>query len=149
MSYVTTGGGEVGKGSTRVESQLNWLDKVVSMEKMSLQNQKDYLNSLLRNEQVTAEESYNIRYKLLQLEEKITDEEKRNLQERSNNYLALIDRKKELDQISLKSEIASYEYGLNNFKLTADQKHSYEVRLYNARKKLREQEEKEEKERTA
>lgn len=56
-------------------------------------------------------------------------------------YLDYIDQLKELEQVSLQSEIASYEWALKHYSATADEKHAVDVRLFQARKKLREQEE--------
>ena len=62
-------------------------------------------------------------------------------------YLDQLDDMKELDQLSLKSEIASYEWALRHYSATSEEKHDVEVRLYRARKKLAEEEEKEQEDR--
>ena len=54
-------------------------------------------------------------------------------------YLKLIDQKKALDELSLKSEIASYDYALKVFKATEEQKIDIAKRRYNAEKQLRQQ----------
>ena len=54
-------------------------------------------------------------------------------------YLKLIDQKKALDQVSLRSEIASYDYALKAYKATEEQKMDIAKRRYNAEKQLRQQ----------
>lgn len=54
-------------------------------------------------------------------------------------YLKLIDQKKALDELSIKSEIASYDYALKVFKATEEQKIDIAKRRYNAEKQLRQQ----------
>lgn len=54
-------------------------------------------------------------------------------------YLKLIDQKKTLDELSIKSEIASYDYALKVFKATEEQKIDIAKRRYNAEKQLRQQ----------
>lgn len=62
-------------------------------------------------------------------------------------YLDQLDDLKELGQLSLKREIASYEWALKTYSATAEEKHDVDVRLYNARNKLAEQQKKEQEDR--
>ena len=107
-----------------------------------------YLEKMLKNEKMTADERYQVRLKLKNLTDKLNDKDKQKADEkkkkeeqrnndRYNNYLKTIDNKKALDQLSLKSEIASYNYMLKYFKLTEDQKTEILKRRYNAENQLR------------
>ena len=69
------------------------------------------------------------------------DEIKKQNEERLNSYLKTIEHLKAMDQLTIQSEIASYQKILDEFVLTADQRQSIEEKLYSAKKKLREQEE--------
>lgn len=69
------------------------------------------------------------------------DEIKKQNEERLNSYLKTIEHLKAVDQLTIQSEIASYQKILDEFVLTADQRQSVEEKLYSAKKKLREQEE--------
>ena len=62
--------------------------------------------------------------------------------QRLNAYLKTIEHLKAMDQLTIQSEIASYQKILDEFVLTADQRKSIEEKLYATKKKLREQEEK-------
>ena len=62
--------------------------------------------------------------------------------QRLNAYLKTIEHLKAMDQLTIQSEIASYQRILDEFVLTADQRKSVEEKLYATKKKLREQEEK-------
>lgn len=70
------------------------------------------------------------------------DEIKKQNEERLNSYLKTIEHLKAMDQLTIQSEIASYQKILDEFVLTADQRKSVEEKLYATKKKLREQEEK-------
>ena len=147
-TWTTSGSGETATGATRVESQLNWLDRMSNLGKMTEKQQKAYLEKMLKNEKMTADERYQVRLKLKNLTDKLNDKDKQKADEkkkkeeqrnndRYNNYLKTIDNKKALDQLSLKSEIASYNYMLKYFKLTEDQKTEILKRRYNAENQLR------------
>ena len=69
------------------------------------------------------------------------DEIKKQNEERLNSYLKTIEHLKAMDQLTIQSEIASYQKILDEFVLTSDQRQSVEEKLYSAKKKLREQEE--------
>ena len=147
-TWTTSGSGETATGATRVESQLNWLDRMSNLGKMTEKQQKAYLEKMLKNEKMTADERYQVRLKLKNLTDKLNDKDKQKADEkkkeeeqrnndRYNKYLKTIDNKKALDQLSLKSEIASYNYMLKYFKLTEDQKTEILKRRYNAENQLR------------
>lgn len=147
-TWTTSGSGETATGATRVESQLNWLDRMSNLGKMTEKQQKAYLEKMLKNEKMTADERYQVRLKLKNLTDKLNDKDKQKADEkkkeeeqrnndRYNKYLKTIDNKKALDQLSLKSEIASYNYMLKYFKLTEDQKTEILKRRYNAEEQLR------------
>lgn len=147
-TWTTSGSGETATGATRVESQLNWLDRMSNLGKMTEKQQKAYLEKMLKNEKMTADERYQVRLKLKNLTDKLNDKDKQKADEkkkkeeqrnndRYNKYLKTIDNKKALDQLSLKSEIASYDYMLKHFKLTEEQKTEILKRRYNAQEQLR------------
>lgn len=140
--------GEKGTGSTQTEANLDLLDRLESMDKVTLKQEKSMLKQWLANENLTYEERYKLRLKLKNVEDKLDEEKDKKEEEKTkkeeqrnndryNNYLKTIDNKKALDQLSLKSEIASYNYMLKYFKLTEDQKTEILKRRYNAENQLR------------
>ena len=143
VMFETSGGGEVGTGSSRIESMLNWSERMVTMGKLTDRQLEAYYKKWLSEEKLTVDESYNLRSKLKALTDKLTDEEakKREAAEKDSldAYIKLIDNKKSFDQLSLKSEIASYDYALKHFKATEEQKLDITKRRYNAEKQLRQQ----------
>lgn len=75
VTYTTTGGGEVGTGDSRISSKLAWADRMVAMGKMTESQLKAWYERILRTEQMTADESYNIRLRLKNLTDKLNNAE--------------------------------------------------------------------------
>lgn len=144
-SFKTSGSGSSTKSA--LQKYLDYLDDLKELDQLTLKSEIASYEWALKNYNATADEKHTIDVRLYNARKKLQEQEDAAVKARAENYLKQIDNKKNLDELTLKSEIASYEYGLKNFKLTADQKQTYEVRLYNARKKLREQEEKKEQQR--
>lgn len=75
VTWTTSGSGESYSASTKLEAQMGWMSRMVSMGKMDEQAQINYLNSILRTEQLTVEERYKVRQELYNLTKKLQNEE--------------------------------------------------------------------------
>ena len=72
---------EVGTGSTKVESMVNWAERVYNLGKGDDKWLREYYDKILAEEQMTADESYNIRLRRKNLNDKIQNDEVRAAEE--------------------------------------------------------------------
>lgn len=100
-----------------------------ALDQISLQDEINMYQIALKKYAKTQDEKW-------ELTEKIYDLQKE-LQEKSvDDYTAMIEHRKNLDQISLQDEINMYQYAYNSLARTTEQKQELEEKLYELRKEL-------------
>ena len=100
-----------------------------ALDQISLQDEINMYQIALKKYAKTQDEKW-------ELTEKIYDLQKE-LQEKSvDDYTAMIEHRKNLDQISLQDEINMYQYAYNALAKTTEQKQELEEKLYELRKEL-------------
>ena len=148
------GSGITATGSSEFEARLKWMDKMVELERADEKQQIKWLEQWKKNFYLTSDEEYeaekrlhNLRKKVAEDEAKdkekaeterkrVADEKERARAKEVSDYLADINYKKSLDQISTKEEINLYDEALKKFKLTEDEKKDIIKRRYDAQKSL-------------
>lgn len=112
VTFVTreNGGWLEATGDTRASAQLNFLDKAVQLGKYNEQQQIEYLNNILRAEQVTADERYQIQLKLNSLSEKLREESDKKREESEKAHQEA--EKKAMDELKERQKLAlaAYQY---------------------------------------
>ena len=79
--YTTSGRGIEATGNTAADSRLKWLERAKNLYDLSLEEQIHYLNEILRNEVLTADEVYEVNYKLKQALDKQQEERTKKAEE--------------------------------------------------------------------
>ena len=148
------GSGITATGSSEFEARLKWMDKMVELERADEKQQIKWLEQWRKDFKLTSDEEYeaekrlhNLRKKVAEDEAKdkekakterkrVADEKERARAKEVSDYLADINYKKSLDQISTKEEINLYDEALKKFKLTEDEKKDIIKRRYDAQKSL-------------
>ena len=112
VTFITreNGGWLEASGDTRASAQLNFLDKAVQLGKYNEQQQIEYLNNILRAEQVTADERYQIQLKLNSLSEKLREESDKKREESEKAHQEA--EKKAMDELKERQKLAlaAYQY---------------------------------------
>lgn len=148
------GSGITATGSSEFEARLKWMDKMVELERADEKQQIKWLEQWRKDFKLTSDEEYELEKRLHNLRKKIAedeakdkekaeterkrvaDEKERARAKEVSDYLADINYKKSLDQISTKEEINLYDEALKKFKLTEDEKKDIIKRRYDAQKSL-------------
>lgn len=113
--YTTKGGDWLeATGDTAVSSQISYLEKAAALGRWNEQQQIDYLNNILRVEQVTADERYQIQLKLNTLTEKLREDAEKKRQDAEKQRQE--DESKARDELLEKQKyaLAAYEHYINN-----------------------------------
>lgn len=100
-----------------------------ALDQISLQQELEMYQTALRKYAKTSDER-------MELEEKIYELRKELQEETLDNYTAVIEHRKALDQISLQDEINMYQYAYNSLAKTTEQKQELEEKLHELRKEL-------------
>lgn len=100
-----------------------------ALDQLSLQQEISMYQTALSKYAKTQDEKWELTEKIYELQKE--------LQEKSlDDYTAMIEHRKALDQISLQDEINMYQYAYNSLAKTTEQKQELEEKLYELRKKL-------------
>ena len=100
-----------------------------ALDQISLQDEINMYQIALKKYAKTQDEKWELTEKIYELQKE--------LQEKSvDDYTAMIEHRKNLDQISLKDEINMYQYAYNSLAKTTEQKQELEEKLYELRKEL-------------
>ena len=132
--------GEQGTGSTSAQARSQLVERVHAIGKINDKELKEEYEQILREEQLTADESYNIRLKLKSMTDKLRqsaeDENKKRLQSR-------LDYAKAAYEKLVKGEIDAYKKASDDIKNELDKK----LKDIDAEEKKRQQKEEDEKRR--
>ena len=116
-----------------LDSHLEYIQYKKSLDQLSLQDEINMYQYAYDNLAKTTEQKKDLEVTLYslrkELEEKILDD-----------YIADIEHKKNLDQLSLKEELNMYKYALNNYAKTAEQKKELRETIYNLNKEIAQKE---------
>lgn len=116
-----------------LDSHLEYIQYKKSLDQLSLQDEINMYQYAYDNLAKTTEQKRDLEVTLYslrkELQEKILDD-----------YIADIEHKKNLDQLSLKEELKMYQYALNNYAKTAEQKKELRETIYNLNKELAQKE---------
>lgn len=100
-----------------------------ALDQISLQDEINMYQIALKKYAKTQDEKWELTEKIYELQKE--------LQEKSlDDYTAMIEHRKSLDQISLQDEINMYQYAYNSLAKTTEQKQELEEKLYELRKEL-------------
>lgn len=100
-----------------------------ALDQLSLQQEISMYQTALSKYAKTQDEKWELTEKIYELQKE--------LQEKSlDDYTAMIEHRKNLDQISLQDEINMYQYAYNSLAKTTEQKQELEEKLYELRKEL-------------
>lgn len=100
-----------------------------ALDQISLQDEINMYQIALKKYAKTQDEKWELTEKIYELQKE--------LQEKSvDDYTAMIEHRKNLDQISLQDEINMYQYAYNALAKTTEQKQELEEKLYELRKEL-------------
>lgn len=100
-----------------------------ALDQLSLQQEIAMYQTALNKYAKTQDEKW-------ELTEKIYDLQKELQEKNLDDYTAMIEHRKNLDQISLQDEINMYQYAYNSLAKTTEQKQELEEKLYELRKEL-------------
>lgn len=100
-----------------------------ALEQIDLQQEISMYQIALKNYAKTADERMELTQKIYELQKELQE---KNL----DDYTAMIEHRKNLDQISLQDEINMYQYAYNSLAKTTEQKQELEEKLYELRKEL-------------
>ena len=100
-----------------------------ALDQISLQDEINMYQIALKKYAKTQDEKW-------ELTEKIYDLQKELQEKNVDDYTAMIEHRKNLDQISLQDEINMYQYAYNSLAKTTEQKQEIEEKLYELRKEL-------------
>lgn len=100
-----------------------------ALDQISLQQEISMYQIALKKYAKTADERMELTQKIYELQKELQE---KNL----DDYTALIEHRKNLDQISLQDEINMYQYAYNSLAKTTEQKRELEEKLYELRKEL-------------
>lgn len=100
-----------------------------ALEQIDLQQEIAMYQIALKNYAKTADERMELTQKIYELQKELQE---KNL----DDYTAMIEHRKNLDQISLQDEINMYQYAYNSLAKTTEQKQELEEKLYELRKEL-------------
>lgn len=79
--WTTKGGGEEYTSKSKLDSQFGWLDRMKEFNKISLAAEKDYLNKILKEETLSVDERYQVRRRLLDVENDIAEQAKEQIKQ--------------------------------------------------------------------
>ena len=100
-----------------------------ALDQIGLQDEINMYQIALKKYAKTQDEKWELTEKIYELQKE--------LQEKSvDDYTAMIEHRKNLDQISLQDEINMYQYAYNSLAKTTEQKQELEEKLYELRKEL-------------
>ena len=100
-----------------------------ALEQIDLQQEISMYQIALKNYAKTVDERMELTQKIYELQKELQE---KNL----DDYTAMIEHRKNLDQISLQDEINMYQYAYNSLAKTTEQKQELEEKLYELRKEL-------------
>nr|DAE58152.1 MAG TPA: chromosome segregation protein [Caudoviricetes sp.] len=100
-----------------------------ALEQIDLQQEIAMYQIALKKYAKTADERMELTQKIYELQKELQE---KNL----DDYTAMIEHRKNLDQISLQDEINMYQYAYNSLAKTTEQKQELEEKLYELRKEL-------------
>ena len=100
-----------------------------ALDQISLQQEISMYQIALKKYAKTADERMELTQKIYELQKELQE---KNL----DDYTAIIEHRKNLDQISLQDEINMYQYAYNSLAKTTEQKQELEEKLYELRKEL-------------
>lgn len=108
------------------------IDYKKSLDQLSLQQEIAMYQTALKKYAKTTDEKRELTTKIYELQKDLQQEE-------LDNYTSSIEYKKSLDRISAQEEIDMYQYAYNNLAKTTEQKQELEIKLYELRKQLAEE----------
>ena len=123
---------ETATGATSAEARMNLVERVAELGKITQRELRDEYRKILSEEQLTADESYNIRLKLKNMTDKLQQAE-------FDVRLKAMDDRKALGMETLADEVQQYKNMLRIEQMTAEQRLNIQKRLYDAEKQLRQQ----------
>jgi len=127
-------GGSKGVGSSSYSNKAlddykKQIEHKKALDQISLQEEINMYQYALKRYAKTQDEKWELTEKIYSLQKEI--------QEKSlDDYTAVIEHRKNLDQISLQEEINMYQYAYNALAKTTEQKQELEEKLYELRKEL-------------
>lgn len=130
---VSSGGSKGGGSSSYSNKALDDYKKQIehkkALDQISLQEEINMYQYALKRYAKTQDEKWELTEKIYSLQKE--------LQEKSvDDYTAMIEHRKSLDQISLQDEINMYQYAYNALAKTTEQKQELEEKLHELRKEL-------------
>jgi len=127
----SSGGGSASKSYSNkaLDDYKKQIEHKKALDQISLQEEINMYQYALKRYAKTQDEKWELTEKIYSLQKEI--------QEKSlDDYTAVIEHRKNLDQISLQEEINMYQYAYNALAKTTEQKQELEEKLYELRKEL-------------
>lgn len=123
------GGGSKSYSNKALDEYKKQIEHKKALDQISLQEEINMYQYALKKYAKTQDEKWELTEKIYSLQKEI--------QEKSlDDYTAVIEHRKNLDQISLQEEINMYQYAYNALAKTTEQKQELEEKLYELRKEL-------------
>jgi len=128
-SEGSKGGGSSSYSNKALDDYKKQIEHKKALDQISLQEEINMYQYALKKYAKTQDEKWELTEKIYSLQKEI--------QEKSlDDYTAVIEHRKNLDQISLQEEINMYQYAYNALAKTTEQKQELEEKLYELRKEL-------------
>lgn len=126
--------------------QLSQIEHLSNMEQLSNTQQLAWLQTLYSQYVLTGDERMSLEEKIYNLQKTITEEQQQAIKQQRSDELALLDHKKNMDQLSSEDELAWLRRIQRQYEVDANDKYSMEERIYNLKKQQAEELEKQQKE---
>ena len=125
----TTSSGSKTYQNKALDNYKKQIEHKKALDQINLQDEINMYQIALKKYAKTQDEKWELTEKIYELQKE--------LQEKSvDDYIAMIEHRKNLDQISLQDEINMYQYAYNALAKTTEQKQEVEEKLYELRKEL-------------
>lgn len=125
----SSGGGSSSYSNKALDNYKKQIEHKKALDQISLQEEINMYQIALKKYAKTQDEKWELTEKIYSLQKELRE---KNL----DDYTAMIEHRKNLDQISLQDEINMYQYAYNSLAKTTEQKQELEEKLYELRKEL-------------
>ena len=145
VSNISTGSGSKSSGSSSksnrneaLAAELKQLDQKKKMDQLTYQEELDWLERIQQKYKMNADEKADLEYRIYSVKKQLEEELEKANSERLQAEYDAIEHKKKLNELSAKEELAWLEKIQQTFVMNKDEQMELEIKLYNLRKELRE-----------
>lgn len=137
--YTSGRGVDQVSGKTYSDSKMNWIDKVKSLDKLTIQEEIRMLEELETRTDNSADDQYQIALRLYKARTQLAEQEAAKQEELLQKEYERIEKLASKGQLTTRQEISQLERIYQKYKLTTEQKAALDEKLYQKRQKLRQE----------